>query len=74
MEEVKKHKIGALFYYHLMNSIDTSESFKKKLKDNKKLEILKYNPHFSSVFYVNQIDSDPLSINELHIKSGFQLE
>lgn len=53
MEDVKKHKIGALFYYHLMNSIDTSESFKKKLKDNKKLEILKYNPHFSSVFYVN---------------------
>lgn len=53
MENVKKHKIGALFFYYLLNSYDTSESFKKKLKESKELEILKFNPHFSSVFYVH---------------------
>lgn len=50
MENVKKHKIAALFYYHLLYSIEISDSFKIKLKEEKSLEILKYNPHFSSAF------------------------
>jgi hypothetical protein len=31
LENVKKHKIAALYYYHLLNSPDISESFKQKL-------------------------------------------
>ena len=58
MEDVKKHKIAALFYYYLLNSLETNENFKKKLGEDKSLEILKYNPHFSSVFYIHQVEQD----------------
>jgi hypothetical protein len=50
---VKKHRFAALFYYHLLNSFDTNENFKKKLKEDKSLEIFKFNPHFSSIFYIH---------------------
>lgn len=53
IEDVKKHKIAALFYYHLLNSFETNDNFKKKLKNEKNLEILKFNPHFSSIFYIH---------------------
>ncbi|CDW75143.1 sec14-like protein 2-like [Stylonychia lemnae] len=75
IEVVKKHKIAALFYYHLLNSFETTENFKKKLREEKSLEILKFNPHFSSIFYINQVEQEnALELNQLHIKSGFPLE
>ena len=75
IEDVKKHKYAALFYYHLLNSFETNEAFKKKLRDEKSLEILKFNPHFSSIFYIHQVEQDnPLEISQIHIKSGFPLE
>jgi hypothetical protein len=56
IDDVKKHKIAALFYYHLLHSFETNENFKRKLREEKSLEILKYNPHFSSIFYINQVE------------------
>ena len=56
IEDVKKHKIAALFFYHLLHSFETNDAFKKKLKEAKELEILKFNPHFSSIFYIQQIE------------------
>jgi len=51
IEDVKKHKQAALYYYHLLNSFEISDSFKQKLKEDRNLEIFKYNPHFSSIYY-----------------------
>ena len=51
IEDVKKHKQAALYYYHLINSLEVSEAFKQKVRDDKNLEIFKYNPHYSSIYY-----------------------
>lgn len=75
IEDVKKHGYAALFYYHLLNSFETNEAFKKKLREEKSLEILKFNPNFSSIFYIHQVEQDQsLEVSQLHIKSGFPLE
>ncbi len=57
-ENVKKHKSAALFYYHLLNSPDVSENFKQKLRNESALEVLKYNPNFSSIFYIQQVEQE----------------
>lgn len=74
-EDIQKHKIAALFYYHLLNSFETNEAFKKKLKEDKSLDILKFNPNFSSIFYIHQVEQEhPYDLKTLNIKSGFPLE
>ena len=74
MEDVKKHRCATLFYYNLLNGMETAEQFKKKLREDKSLDILKYNPHFSSIFFVQQVEQDhPLELASLFLKSGFQL-
>jgi hypothetical protein len=60
--------MAALFYYHLLHSFETNDEFKKKLRDSKELEILKFNPHFSSIFYIHMIEQEgPVSLMYLHV-------
>lgn len=56
IEDVNKHKQAALYYYHLVNTVETSDAFRRKLKDDKNLEIFKYNPHYSSIYYPQQVE------------------
>jgi hypothetical protein len=57
-ENVKKHKTAALYYYHLLHSPDVSETFKQKLRNESVLEVLKYNPNFSSIFFIQQVEQE----------------
>lgn len=78
LENVKKHKIAALYYYHLLHSADVSDEFKVKLRLYEKgLQVLSFNPHFSSIFFVHQVEQDLnpyFDLQNLFIKSGFPLE
>lgn len=69
--------------YSLRNGSDTSEDFKKRLNQSKDLEILTYNPHYSSVFFSNIIGrqllyvldfESPINLNEANLQIGFPLE
>jgi hypothetical protein len=75
LPEVKKHKPAALFYYHLLHSFETNPEFKRKLQEDKMLEILRYNPHFSGIFWLQQVEQEQgeQELADLHLRSGFPL-
>ena len=73
---MKKHKVAALVLYNLLHSQDIREEFKVKLRNEPSLDTLTYNRHFSSVFFIQEIDqpNGAFDLNSLHIQSGFPLE
>ena len=77
--DIKKHKPAAILLYYLIHN-DCSAVFKEQLNENKQLEILKFNPHYSAVFNVellfsNEINEDEsIELNDVQIKSGYSLQ
>ena len=81
IEDIKKHRAAAIYFYHLIHSESTSSEFKQELEEAKPLEILKYNPHFSGMFSLSHLESEQLLykegvevLDELSIESGFTLK
>ena len=81
IENIKKHRAAAIYFYHLIHSEITSNQLKQELEEAKSLEILKYNPHFSAMFSLNHLESEQLlykegveAQDELSLQSGFTLK